>query len=456
MDTPGIWHDLRIAGLVHPVGGATITKIHPTRTSIESPRPLPRKTPEGQQVAPFVSYDRRQAHPGFGLTNKRIWSVFRSAEAGWIQAQCDLFDDIKESDGHLGSLYNGRLDAVAGKEWVIQAGGGDDASKAAAQALADSLEDDENFVDFMEHQLSAEFYGFAASEINWSYDERERLWTPDRFVNVPHRRFYIEDGIKPRLLTKSERAKGVELLPGKWVVSRGRHTNLARAGILRTATWWAHFKRLSVRDWVVFAAKFGIPHVTGVYEERASDEAKVALEQAVEDIGEGGQAILAETTRIVLSELSQRAGDTSSVHPAIVALCEAQMSKLINGATLNVETAGPGSFALGKVHQTRAHVKDVSAALRMSRVFRSQVCKPFCEYNGFTEAGAKAPKLKIQVVQELDQATRLQLASVLANELGGDVDEAQLRDELGLRKPDDEANTLRGTKNTSQEAEPTE
>jgi phage gp29-like protein len=367
-----------------------------------------------------------------------------------------LFDDVKESDGHLGSLYNGRMDAVAGKEWVIQAGGSDAASEAAALALADQLEDDENFVEFMEHQLSAEFYGFAASEMQWAFDERERLWAPERFINVPHRRFYIQDGIDLRLLTKDERARGVELLPGKWVVSKGRHTNLARAGLFRTTTWWGHFKRLSVRDWVIFAAKFGIPHVTGVYEEIASDKAKEALKKAVEDIGEGGQAILAETTRIVLSELSQRAGDTSSVHPAIVSMCEAQMSKLINGATLNVESGGPGSFALGKVHQNRSHVKDVAAALRMSRVFRSQVAKPFAEFNGFTDAGAKAPKLKIQVVMELDQATRLQLASVFANELGADIDEQQFRDELGLRKPNSEENTLRGTKKLGPDPEESE
>jgi phage gp29-like protein len=397
------------------------------------------------------TYDRLQAHPGYGLTNQRIWQTYRNAECGWVQPQCDLFDDIKESDGHLLSLYNGRLEAVAGKEWVIQAGGTDAASKAAAEALAEQLDDDENFVEFMEHQLSAEFYGFAASEMAWGFSERERIWAPERFINVPHRRFSVNNGSKLMLLTDESRFDGIPLEVARWVVSRGRHANIARAGLLRTATWWAHFKRLSVRDWVIFAAKFGIPHVTGVYQENASEEAQSALKTAVEDIGEGGQAILAETTRIVLSELAQRSGDTSSVHPSIIAMCEAQMSKLINGATLNVETGGPGSFALGKVHQTRAHVKDVSAALRMSRVFRSQVSGPFCHFNGFLAAGAKAPRLKIQVVQELDQATRLMLASMMANELGADIDEAQLRDELGLRKPSDEANTLRGTKNSTDE-----
>ena len=56
---------------------------------------------------------------------------------------------------------------------------------------------------------------------------------------------------------------------------------------------------------------------------------------------------------------------------------------------------------------------------------------------------------------ELDQATRLQLASVFANELGADIDEQQFRDELGLRKPSSEENTLRGTKKVGPDAETT-
>ncbi len=392
-----------------------------------------------------------QSHPGYGLTTKRIWQIYRNAEAGWIQSQCDLFDDIKESDGHLQSLFNGRMDAVAGKEMVIQAGGTDTASQAAAIALAEDIDiDTENFVEFIEHQLSSEFYGPAASEMLWEFGERSSRWFPGRFINVPHRRFCIGEGNELRLVTEHERARGIALLPAKWVVSRGRQSaNLARAGALRTATWWAHFKRMSVRDWVIFAAKFGIPHVTGVYEERASDKAKEALTTAVKDIGEGGQAILAETTRILLSELSQRSGDTSSVHPAIIAMSNGEMSKLINGATLNVEGAGAGSYAQASVHQGRSHVKDVAASMRISRAFRSQVAKPYCKFNGFLAAGAKPPKLKIQVVQELDLKTRLALASVLANELGGEIDETQIRDELGLRKPVDEGNTLRGTKKTT-------
>lgn len=437
------------------VGSGQVIAIDRARASIIAPRALPDASPVGQQVAPFASYDRIQSHPGFGLTTKRIWQIYRNAEAGWMRSQCDLFADILESDGHLQSLYNGRMDAVAGKEMVIQAGGTDDASLAAALALAEDIDiDTENFVEFIEHQLSSEFYGPSASEMIWEYGERSRRWSPERFINVKHRRFFIEGGSELRLITEAQRSRGVELLPAKWVISKGRQSaNLARAGSLRTATWWSHFKRMSVRDWVIFAAKFGIPHVTGVFEERATDESKKALQKAVRDIGEGGQAMLAETTRIVLSELSQRSGDTSSVHPAIIALANSEMSKLINGATLNVEGSGAGSYAQATVHQGRSHVKDVAASMRICRAFRSQVAKPYCKFNGFLEAGAKAPKLKIQVVQELDLKTRLALASILANELGGDIDETQIRDELGLRKPVDEGNTLRGTKSGATQEE---
>jgi phage gp29-like protein len=108
--------------------------------------------------------------PGFGLTPDLVNAVFRAAEGGILWRRADLFDDVLESDGHLRSLVLGRRDAVAGKEWVIQAGGKDASSIAAAEALAEKLRDSLNFHEFLEHQLMAPYYGWSATEIDWAVD----------------------------------------------------------------------------------------------------------------------------------------------------------------------------------------------------------------------------------------------------------------------------------------------
>lgn len=391
------------------------------------------------QAVPWAWVDSTSSHPGYGAVPALVNGIFRQAEAGYIGGQCDLFDDLIESDGHLRSLIEGRIGAVAGREWVIQPGSQDAHSIKAAQTLERVLRDSLNFHDFIEHQLSANYYGFAASEIDWQ--ERDGDVVPAWFANAPHTRFVFDKWNSLRLLTLEAQQDGVELLPGKWVVTRRPHKNLARAGLMRTLAWWAVFKRMSVRDWIIFAEKFGIPNVIGVYADNATEEAKDALETAIQNIGEAGQAVLAESTKIVFSEV-QRQGDNSGLHPAVVALCESQMSKLVNGSTLTSDTGGPGSFALGKVHESRQFSLEVADATRLSHVFRQHIGVPFLRYNGLT--GAAAPRLKVQVMQELDAKTRAEVASIVVNDLGAEIDGAQLLDELGFRRPSRPEDALRG------------
>jgi len=418
----------------------------PSVLRLVPPRALPERAPGVQQTKPWPAYDGWASHPGTGLKPERVVRIFRGAEAGFLTGQCDLFDDIVESDGHLRSLVEGRITAIAGKEWMIQPGGDSPADLDAATALREALgADDLDMVEFFEHQLEATFKGFSASEIDWQV--RDGRVVPACFISVPHRRF----GVTPEqeLVLLNERSQfqvrpgtgalffglagGEGLQAGKWVVSRRRGALLARSALLRTATWWSLFKRMSVRDWVIFAEKFGIPHVIGVYEENAGAEARAALETAVEDIGEGGQAVLSAATKIVIENTPQAGGDAQAVHPAIIELCNAEMSKLVNGATLNTETGGPGSFALGRVHQDRAFTLEGADARRLEAVFRRHVSLPFVRFNGME--GAKPPRLKIRVVHELDPDTLTKVASRLVNEMGALLDVSQLRDELGFRLP---------------------
>ncbi len=396
----------------------------------EAPRRprVTRQTPIGKAI------DTQPQHPGYGLTPQRVNRIFRDSENGTLFELADLYDDLIESDGHLRSLFESRISAVAGKGRTIQPGGPDAVSLKASQLLEDALE--ERNVDlgaFMEHQLEAPFKGYSASEIIWGLDDG--LWIPLEFDNIAHRRFCFSPETNTLRLVERGNIKGAELWEDKWVVATARHSNLARAGLFRTATWWALFKRLSIRDWIVFAEIFGIPHRIGYYNENASPEAKSALEQALKDIGEGGQAIISELTRIEISNVAQRDGEGAGVHEQIVLRCDAEISKLLTGATLTVESGGPGSFALGKVHENRAYALELADANRLRKIWRRFVAVPFMKFNGFTAAGGKPPQLNIQVFPSLDPETRVKVMSVLVNELGLEVDGWHVAEQLGFRRP---------------------
>jgi len=394
----------------------------------------------GSAIDPWPFVEGIPDHPGYGLSPQRVHRIFRESENGCLRELQDLYDDLLESDGHLRSQFESRISAVAGKGRTIQPGGPDDASVAAATDLIRALEErDVDMVEMLEHQLEAPFRGYSASEIIW--EEVAGVWAPVAFDNVAHRRFTFVPGTNElrlfallRGLPLPTSTFGEELLPDKWVLTRARHSNLARAGLFRTATWWCLFKRLSVRDWIVLAEIFGIPHRLGFYGDNTPQEARTALEQALVDIGEGGQAVLHESTRIEINSAQIRQGD-STIHPSIVERCDAEISKLMSGATLTVETGGPGSFALGKVHQDRAFALELADANRVQRIWRCYVAVPFTGINGYAARGAKPPQLNIQVVPSLDPETRAKVLSILVNECGLEIDGWHVAEQMGFRRP---------------------
>lgn len=381
---------------------------------------------------PFRNLDTYNSHPGAGLTAEALVGYYRTAERGVPVQQFDVFDDLIETDGHLRGLIDGRIQSVAGQDWVLKPGRANDpASTRAAADLEERLQNDLAVRDFIEHQLTAPFYGFAATNIVWNLIDG--LIVPSDFVNVPHRRFASPSAERAGeiwLVGGDSKMDLIPLDPGLWAVSRYRHRNPWAAGLMRTAAWWAMFKRWSVRDWQIFADMFGLPLAIGYYEEHASQTAREQLLETVKSIGEDGYAILSNLTEVVIKD-TVRSGDASSVYPAIADRCENQMSKLIAGGTLTTDTGGTGSYALGAVHETRQFNLARADARRIEEMFVRDIGRPFVAWNGY--GNAAPPRLKIQIAREQSLEARATTISTLGTAM--DIDEDQVREEFSLRKP---------------------
>ncbi len=174
---------------------------------------------------------------------------------------------------------------------------------------------------------------------------------------------------------------------------------------------------------------FGLPLAIGFYEEGAGAGSRAELEAAVQMIGEDGWAVLADTTNIVLKDAA-RSGDSTTVYPREIELAEAQMSKLIAGATTASDTGGQvGSYALGSVHESRLYKFERADARRLEEMFVRDIGTWFCRWNGFDRASP--PRLKIQITRDsLERAKTIQvIGQVIA------LDEDQIREEFSLRTP---------------------
>lgn len=379
--------------------------------------------------------DVYNSRPGSGVTVEQILSIYRIAENGDPVRQCDLFDNLIEFDGHGRGLFAGRNQAVAGKNWTMQAGGPDAGSGTAAQILGTHLKNNAGFRQFVEHQLTAIPYGFAASEIVW--DVVDGVWLPVRFVNVPHRRFgspTSDQADEIWLRNGDSRADMIPLEMGQWAVNRVLGRNPYAAGLMRTCAFWMLFKRWSNRDWQVFGEMFGLPSVVGFYSEGASASARAALEDAVKNLGEEGFAILEETCELLIKEAS-RAGDASSVYPAQWTKFEEQMSKAISGGTLTSDTGSIGSYAQANTHADRAFVFALADAAGLEEMFVRDISVPFVTWNGF--GGALPPRPKFQIVREQSLKAQAEILELLSRAFGDSFSVAweQVAEVFGWRVP---------------------
>jgi phage gp29-like protein len=412
-------------------------------SAVEPPRKISGSVPVASSVRGDPSYDFWSTHPGTGLTPRGIVDTFTSAESGYTTTQCDLFDDVVESDGHLRACLEQRIDDVAGKDWILQPGGPDAADTKAAAILEEALRAVPNFSDAVEHQLSSLRYGYAAAEIDWSLVGG--WWVPTWFRLPPARRFGFDSATGAmRILTSVTSSMyrggwaGDPLAPGKWWTTTLRGRLAATASPLRTCTWWALFKRLAVRDLIVKGERFGLPYVAGVYAEGALPEEITVLKEAVQSLGTDGGAVYSEACKLVITE-SRAGADPESIQTAVISLAEAQVSKLMLGGTLTMgEGSSSGSYALGQVHQARSFALTVADSARLGRSFARDVGSAFCVYNGLA---ARPPVLYCHVMPEMDPISRANLAKICVVDLGMAISVRQLRREFQFQPPagDDDA-----------------
>lgn len=380
------------------------------------------------QTRPAEYLDRWLTHPGFGLEPAHVWAIYRQAEWGYPMSQVDLFDDMIEGDGHLRTTVHKRNLAVSGKERQIMPGGDRPIDIAAAELCAAMLAET-NLEDAIIHQLSTRPTGYAGTEILW--EKRDGDVIPSWFVNVHARRFVFDELGRPNMIAKVGDMKGTPLAPGGWIFGRNAVVGpVVRSGLMRTALWFAMFKRWSWRDWVIYGEKFGIPSIWGRYDSDATEEDRDALEEAVTNIGEDGQAVMSKKTEIEIKESTS--SNSNNLHAGIVAEANLEISKLITGSTLTLEQGGAGSFALGKVHQSGAFEYVQADARLVNRLLREYLFRPMLVFNGL--ADARTPRQVIHVSQESDPLTRAQVAEKLQG-MGLAIDGEQMREEFQLRAP---------------------
>ena len=393
-------------------------------------------------------------HPGYGLEPDDVFPAFIAAEQGDPRRQVALFDDLRERDATARNLFEQRIFAVSGMPWVIQAGGDDAADEAAAAALNESVRRIPGFGDFIEHQLSFNAYGYAASELAWCY--RDGLVEIDYIANVHADRFRIATphnapgASRPGdlLIVTDSTPMGEPLRPGKWVISqRPGSMPLARRGLMRTCAWYCMFKLFAIKTWVAYAERFGIPLTLAKIGDWDDEETKRIAREIVARIGDDGGAVVTDSVGVEIHD-GGRKTDKSDVHGGLIAFCNAENSRAVYGVTLANDNGqgGGASFALGTTHAGIRWENVIRDASLFQHVFEHQIALPFMHFNGMP---GKPPIFRMQVAQSLSPEQIVRVADSLVNKLGMDVSAQQLRHMLGFRAPLNDKDSVRSMKESA-------
>jgi phage gp29-like protein len=409
---------------------------------------LPNDAPVKFQAEVIPTSDRHVSHPGKKLTASKISGAYSSAENGYPEVQCDIFDDRIEVDGHLRDALEGRVESVARKKWNIAPGGESLADEIAAQKLEEAIRKVSNWRLTLEHLLKANWYGYGYAEIDWQ--RRNGLTVPVYFENVHARRFNFDVATDLPLLRTEDNFSGVPLTPGKWWSIERSGRKKATAGLMRTAAWWSMFKVMSTRDWLVWANRYGLPYAYAQIDPHLRPEDRETVKQMMRTLGQDGWAVFQQGVEVTIKEAT-KTGGSEEVHGALVRLCNSEMSKLIHGATLVSENQGPGSFAATREHGTRAFQRIAGDAEMLGETFMNHVGLPFVHYNGIP---AKPPVLMIHVVRDTDPINRAKLYSIAVNELGMKVKADQAYQEFQLKRAENDEDALPGGEADKRETTP--
>jgi phage gp29-like protein len=406
---------------------------------IEVDKPAP-AAPRLELITTWSRLDYTETFQGFRLTPDRVAWIFRQADYGWAWQMVDMFEAIVLNDGHLRGLFEQRMDELE-VPWTLRPGDDRPASADAAIALEAACRGFD-MAGLIQHLQLQPFYGFSYAEIPWQ-TRADGMQIPVDAVCVPHRRFAFDLQSRARLTSELDPYPGqlLERRAGSsWArAETKRWRKQTQAGLFRTASYWAVFKRMSVRDWLIFAEKFGIPMIIGKYTDEASEKTRKALGDAIEALGTEGRAILGDGAIIEVIDTALRSGGGDHLHAGITQLANSEISKIITAATLTSDSGGPGSFALGQVHADQKHKLSLADARRIGIAFQRDIGNEFLLRNGLADKAAP-PWLHLHV-QKLSLLTDSQVVKNLAG-IGLKLSIGQLREQFGYRAPSDAADEL--------------
>lgn len=238
------------------------------------------------------------------------------------------------SDPEVKATLGQRQLAVTQCEWQVDAGGDRRIDKQAAEFLRQQLHAI-GWDNLTTKMLYGVFYGYAVAEVIYKPDGGHIVI--DRVKVRNRRRFrYTPEG-ELRLLTPSSMTEGVPCdAPYFWSFQTGADNDDEPygLGLAHWLYWPVLFKRNSIKFWLMFLEKFGMPTAVGRYDPDASDVERSKLLAATRAIQTDAGIIMPKGMEIDLLEAARSGtADYKTLHDTM----DATIQKVVLGQTASTQ-----------------------------------------------------------------------------------------------------------------------
>ena len=374
---------------------------------------IPFQHPKIREIAIAQVTDKYSGYASNGLTPMRLARILQEADAGDVLRQMELFEEMEEKDPHLFSQLQTRKNAVTGLDFEIIPFGDEERDKAIADFIQEQLSSIEGFEDMETDLLDAIGKGFAVSEIMWGYDEGHVVVQD---IKARHQKRFFWDSLDDSFKVRTEEfPEGVLLPENKFIVHKykARSGHTSRAGILRVVAWMYLFKNYDIKDWVSFAEVYGLPLRLGKYQPGASEADKLALMQALIQIGADAAGIIPDGTTIDF--ITTEKTSSSDLYERLARYCDEQISKAVLGQTLTSDSGG-GSYAQSKTHNDVRHDLTVADCKALASTLRRDLIRPLCLFN-FGE-DKRIPYIRFDCEESEDLTQTAEILGILIEKTG--------------------------------------
>jgi len=414
-----------------------------------------------KRVVDWTLFDQYPNHWGAALTVATVTACLRSGEYGYRETLCDFYTEALEGDPHTHAVLKKLFSGIANNEYELVSPKFDSESEnEASQIVADEvtavIERIPNYNASIYQLLWGYFSGLSASEIMWGFDT---AWYIQALRCIPSRRVHYDDYFRPYVGDGSSTTTG-ELFsnyPGKFLVYEPVCTGdmPTREGLGRIIAYWMAFKRWGTRDFMSYCERFGKPtpivtHKTGKGVDGKADEDDITLARSiVEGIGRGTQpgVSIPDTLTVAFADAasgSNKGGADSTVHNALIALCNAEISKAVLGNTLTTEVGSTGgNRALGDRQGEDQRDIQQTIAKQLDGVITNGLVKWIVRMNFGDDAVAKYCPVyhtKIEEPEDLESESRVLKTLV---DVGLPIAVSDVYERFGWRMPTDDEETLK-------------